>query len=267
MVCMADTTAASGNARPKLIISAGSPAAATCTFVMAHGGKPVASVKTGTRAASRRAGLSGVTPHVLPHRGDMDGAGGDSKSSRLPEFSVMRIRASRDGPVQRIRPITSAMRLRRWRADGPGNPPIWHRKSEESLPEKLSNFMVLLEGIELSTSPLPRARVFSLFNHVLNRLTYPDCTAAHLRHGPILDSPCLPCSCMRPLQPEPCSCLRRVRRWQQVSVDLHLADIGPTAERLQCQQIPVNSIVPACSSVAQIMRPQDRYETPLHMAR
>jgi integrase len=41
--------------------------AATCSFVIEHGGKPVASVKTGTRAAARRAGLPGVTPHVLRH--------------------------------------------------------------------------------------------------------------------------------------------------------------------------------------------------------
>ncbi len=41
--------------------------AATCEFVIEHGGCPVASVKTGTRAAARRAGLAGVTPHVLRH--------------------------------------------------------------------------------------------------------------------------------------------------------------------------------------------------------
>ena len=42
-------------------------AGATCAYVIEHGGKPVASVKTGTRAAARRAGLPGVTPHVLRH--------------------------------------------------------------------------------------------------------------------------------------------------------------------------------------------------------
>lgn len=42
-------------------------AAATCAHVVEHAGKPVASVKTGTRAAARRAGLPGVTPHVLRH--------------------------------------------------------------------------------------------------------------------------------------------------------------------------------------------------------
>jgi integrase len=42
-------------------------AAATCSHVVEHAGKPVASVKTGTRAAARRAGLPGVTPHVLRH--------------------------------------------------------------------------------------------------------------------------------------------------------------------------------------------------------
>jgi integrase len=41
--------------------------AATCPFVIEHGGNGVASVKTGTRAAARRAGLIGVTPHVLRH--------------------------------------------------------------------------------------------------------------------------------------------------------------------------------------------------------
>lgn len=40
---------------------------ATCAFVVEHGGKPVVSIKTGTRAAARRAGLPGVTPHVLRH--------------------------------------------------------------------------------------------------------------------------------------------------------------------------------------------------------
>ena len=42
---------------------------AVCPFVIQHGGKPVKSVKTGTRAAARRAGLKGVTPHVLRHTG------------------------------------------------------------------------------------------------------------------------------------------------------------------------------------------------------
>ena len=40
---------------------------ATCAFVIEHGSKPVGSVKTGTRAAARRARLPGVTPHVLRH--------------------------------------------------------------------------------------------------------------------------------------------------------------------------------------------------------
>lgn len=42
---------------------------ATCPYVIEHGSKPVGSVKTGTRAAARRAGLRGVTPHVLRHTG------------------------------------------------------------------------------------------------------------------------------------------------------------------------------------------------------
>lgn len=41
--------------------------AATCAYVIEHGGSPVASLKTGTRAAARRANLPGVTPHVLRH--------------------------------------------------------------------------------------------------------------------------------------------------------------------------------------------------------
>jgi integrase len=40
---------------------------ATCLYVIEHGSKPVKSVKTGTRAAARRAGLHGITPHVLRH--------------------------------------------------------------------------------------------------------------------------------------------------------------------------------------------------------
>lgn len=42
-------------------------AAATCAYVVEHGNKRVASVKTGTRAAARRAGMPGVTPHILRH--------------------------------------------------------------------------------------------------------------------------------------------------------------------------------------------------------
>lgn len=41
--------------------------AATCPFVIEYGGLPVASIKTGFRAAVRRAELSGVTPHVMRH--------------------------------------------------------------------------------------------------------------------------------------------------------------------------------------------------------
>jgi integrase len=41
--------------------------AATCAHVIEHAGNGVASVKTGTRAAARRANLPGVTPHVLRH--------------------------------------------------------------------------------------------------------------------------------------------------------------------------------------------------------
>ena len=40
---------------------------ATCPYVIEHGSKAVKSVKTGTRAAARRAHLPGVTPHVLRH--------------------------------------------------------------------------------------------------------------------------------------------------------------------------------------------------------
>jgi integrase len=41
---------------------------ATCPWVIEHGGKPVASIKTGFRAACARAGLAGrVTPHTLRH--------------------------------------------------------------------------------------------------------------------------------------------------------------------------------------------------------
>lgn len=42
-------------------------AAATCPYVVEHAGGQVASVKTGTRAAARRADLPGVTPHILRH--------------------------------------------------------------------------------------------------------------------------------------------------------------------------------------------------------
>jgi integrase len=42
-------------------------AAATCPHVIEHGGKAVASVKTGFKAAAKRAGVKGVSPHVLRH--------------------------------------------------------------------------------------------------------------------------------------------------------------------------------------------------------
>lgn len=41
--------------------------AATVARVIEFGGDPVASIKTGFRAACRRAGLLGVTPHILRH--------------------------------------------------------------------------------------------------------------------------------------------------------------------------------------------------------
>jgi integrase len=41
--------------------------AATCDHVVEYAGEKVASVKTGTRAAARRANLHGVTPHILRH--------------------------------------------------------------------------------------------------------------------------------------------------------------------------------------------------------
>jgi len=40
---------------------------ATTPYVIEHGGRPVATVKTGIRAAARRAELQGVTPHVFRH--------------------------------------------------------------------------------------------------------------------------------------------------------------------------------------------------------
>ena len=41
---------------------------ATCNFVVEHGGRRVASVKTGFNAATWRAGLASVTPHTLRHK-------------------------------------------------------------------------------------------------------------------------------------------------------------------------------------------------------
>lgn len=40
---------------------------ATCAYVIEHGGERVGSIKTGFRNAVSRAGLTGVTPHVLRH--------------------------------------------------------------------------------------------------------------------------------------------------------------------------------------------------------
>jgi integrase len=42
-------------------------AMATCPYVVEHGGQKVASIKTGFNAAARRAGIKGVSPHVLRH--------------------------------------------------------------------------------------------------------------------------------------------------------------------------------------------------------
>lgn len=50
--------------RPLLLES---HAGATGKHVIEHGGDQVASIKTGFNAAARRAGLAGVTPHVLRH--------------------------------------------------------------------------------------------------------------------------------------------------------------------------------------------------------
>ena len=41
--------------------------AATSPYVVEYAGQPVASLKTATRGAAKRAGLPGVTPHVLRH--------------------------------------------------------------------------------------------------------------------------------------------------------------------------------------------------------
>jgi integrase len=40
---------------------------ATCEYVIETGSKPVGSIKTGFRAAVRRSGLRGVSPHILRH--------------------------------------------------------------------------------------------------------------------------------------------------------------------------------------------------------
>jgi hypothetical protein len=49
--------------------------------------------------------------------------------------------------------VPIAARLRRWDKGGPG---YWHRKSRKSFTPIVNQIMMLLEGIELSTSPLPR---------------------------------------------------------------------------------------------------------------
>lgn len=41
--------------------------AATCRFVVEHGSSPISSVKTGFKAAARRADIKDVSPHVLRH--------------------------------------------------------------------------------------------------------------------------------------------------------------------------------------------------------
>lgn len=54
--------------------------ATACGLVIEHGGNPVGSVKTGTRAAARRAGLPwGYPAHLPPHGRDLDGAGGGAE--------------------------------------------------------------------------------------------------------------------------------------------------------------------------------------------
>jgi integrase len=54
-------------AAPLLPILTEARAVATSQYVIEYAGKRVTSVKTGTRAAARRAELPGVTPHILRH--------------------------------------------------------------------------------------------------------------------------------------------------------------------------------------------------------
>jgi integrase len=51
--------------RPLLAVLKEARQAATCPYVIEHGGRSVVSVKAGTRGAAKRAGLPGVTPHIL----------------------------------------------------------------------------------------------------------------------------------------------------------------------------------------------------------
>jgi excisionase family DNA binding protein len=68
--------------------------AATSDFVVEHGGYQVASVKTGTRAAARRANLPGVTPHVLRHT-----AATWMAMAGVPMVEIARILGHRDSRI------------------------------------------------------------------------------------------------------------------------------------------------------------------------
>ena len=61
-------------------------AGATCDSVIEYGGKPATSVKTGVRAAARRAGLTDVSPHVLRHTAACWLAMGGHSMQEIAEF-------------------------------------------------------------------------------------------------------------------------------------------------------------------------------------
>ncbi|MSP03489.1 MAG: hypothetical protein EXR07_20975 [Acetobacteraceae bacterium] len=69
-------------------------AAATCPYVVEYAGEKVASVKTGTRAAARRANLPGVTPHILRHT-----AATWMALAGVPMIEIARILGHRDSRI------------------------------------------------------------------------------------------------------------------------------------------------------------------------
>ena len=79
-----------------LPILAEARAAATCPYVVEYAGEKVASVKTGTRAAARRANLPGVTPHG----GELDGVGRCSDDRNRADARPPRLTHHRAGLCQ-----------------------------------------------------------------------------------------------------------------------------------------------------------------------
>ncbi len=108
---------------------------ATCPFVIEHGGKQVASLKTGTRAAAMRANLPGVTPHILRHTAATWMAQRGVAMRDIAKYLGTATPGLPSGPMPNIRRISCVQQRRRWRVDGGAGPGNWPRKLRNSFPQ------------------------------------------------------------------------------------------------------------------------------------